>query len=218
LLLVKVTNTIGYSSDGTQWTAVTSSTLTFSAQSYGLSYSNNYTSATAVSGGGNEAGGGSQIAGGAGTNGGASGSLYTGGDCQSYSFGGGGGGGYYGGGGGGGFELANGGGGGGGSSLISNLSFIPGETVFGYNSSNGYTAPSKSTYYQTGIGNGNAFNVPGGNGLVVIIPIKTTLQLVLQIVQMVLKKYLGTLVILVTLGFMDILVLLVILDIRIHWL
>jgi len=84
--------------------------------------------------------------------------------------GGGGGGGYYGGGG-----MGNGdqgwGPGAGGSSLIDNLTLIPGESVFGYNSPNLSGAPNTSSpYYQSNIAAGGiGANATGGNGLVVIV-------------------------------------------------
>ena len=82
--------------------------------------------------------------------------------------GGGGGAGYYGGGGGG-TNLSDAGGGGGGSSFTGNLSLIPGQSVLGFNSTNGYSAPNTgSTYYSAGVAAGAA-NAAGGNGLVVIV-------------------------------------------------
>ncbi len=138
---------------------------------------NNGTVAPISTGGG----GGTQSAGGAGGTGptgtGGNGSLYTGGNGAGAGAigGGGGGGGYYGGGGAGGGGSAggstnSGGGGGGGSSLINNLSLIPGQTVFGFNSSNGVAAPnSTSPFYAAGVGAGGATsNGAGGHGRVVI--------------------------------------------------
>ena len=91
-----------------------------------------------------------------------------------YNGAGGGGGGYYGGGGGG-TNSGDGGGGGGGSSYTSALSLISGQTVLGFNSTNGYTAPTNSSpYYVTGAGNGapstSLTPIAGSNGLVVIVP------------------------------------------------
>ena len=138
-------------------------------------------SGTANSGTGGLPGlGGTQSAGGAGggvgTYGtGLSGSRGVGGNTYNnniYNGAGGGGGGYYGGGGGG-TNGGDGAGGGGGSSLTDGLSLISGQTVKGFNSTNGYTAPNTgSPYYQSGIGNGapsvNSSPRAGGNGLVVI--------------------------------------------------
>jgi hypothetical protein len=64
-------------------------------------------------------------------------------------------------------------GGGGGSSLTDGLSLISGQTVKGFNSANGFTAPNTaSPYYQSGVGNGapsiNSSPRAGGNGLVVL--------------------------------------------------
>jgi hypothetical protein len=125
--------------------------------------------------------GGTQSAGGAGggvgTYGtGLTGSRGLGGDTYNnniFNGGGGGGGGYYGGGGGG-TNGGDGAGGGGGSSLTDGLSLIPGQTVKGFNSANGFTAPNTaSPYYQSGIGNGapavNSSPRAGGNGLIVLI-------------------------------------------------
>jgi hypothetical protein len=82
--------------------------------------------------------------------------------------GGGGGAGYYGGGGGG-TNLSDAGGGGGGSSFTGNLSLIPGQSVLGFNSTNGYSAPNAgSIYYSAGVGSGAA-NAAGGNGRIVIV-------------------------------------------------
>lgn len=113
--------------------------------------------------------GGTQTAGGAGGgNGGGAGSLKFGG--AGTGPGAGGGGGYYGGGG-----MGNGDQGwcpgGGGSSLIDNLTLIPGQTVFGYNSPNLSGAPNTSSpYYQSNIAAGGVgANATGGNGLVVIV-------------------------------------------------
>jgi Concanavalin A-like lectin/glucanases superfamily/Glycine rich protein len=133
---------------------------------------------------GGDGGGGTQTAGGQGGgqvggpnaagHPGVNGSLYTGGNGSIDSYAGGGGGGYYGGGGGGY------GGGGGGSSLLSNLSLIPGTSVFGYVSSDGNLAPNTtSIYYANGAGkggsnvsgSGNGYANPGSNGLVVIVPV-----------------------------------------------
>ena len=116
--------------------------------------------------------GGTQTAGGAGGtqtyHHGGNGSLKTGGDGSIDSYSGGGGGGYYGGGGGGY------GGGGGGSSYTANLTLIPGQTVFGYVSSNQYDAPNTSSpYYQSGVAYGGLSWRDGGgagNGLVVLVP------------------------------------------------
>ena len=116
--------------------------------------------------------GGSQTAGGAGTSSpgavtGGSGSLKFGGTGTNNSCSGGGG--YYGGGGSGngepGWDP-----GAGGSSLIDNLTLIPGQSVFGYNSTNLYGAPNTgSPYYQSNIAAGGiGGNATGGNGLVVI--------------------------------------------------
>lgn len=81
--------------------------------------------------------------------------------------GGGGGAGYFGGGGGG-TNLGDQGGGGGGSSLTDNLTLIPGQSVLGFNSTNGYSAPNTgSVYYVAGVGAGTT--AVGGNGLVVIL-------------------------------------------------
>ena len=98
------------------------------------------------------------------------GTLGQGGNCSG--FGGGGGGGWYGGGGG---SSDVGAGGGGGSSYIANLSLIPGQSVLGFNSSDGKSAPNTSSpYYASGIGRGgDKATFPstadnGGNGLVVI--------------------------------------------------
>jgi hypothetical protein len=90
-----------------------------------------------------------------------------------YNGGGGGGGGYYGGGAGG-TNGGDGAGGGGGSSFTNNLSLISGQSVLGFNSTNGYTAPNTaSTYYVSGVGNGapaiSSNPRAGGNGLVVIV-------------------------------------------------
>jgi hypothetical protein len=129
--------------------------------------------------------GGTQTAGGAGgttlSPPGSAGSLRNGGDpstAPGYVGGGycgGGGGGYYGGGG------ASGGGGGGGSSYTANLTLIAGQSVFGYVSSDQYTAPNTSSpYYVSGVAKGGYGSHPdstgsgsaGGNGLVVIVPVK----------------------------------------------
>jgi len=137
---------------------------------------------TANSGAGGLPGlGGTQSAGGAGGGTGfygqgLGGSRGIGGDTYNtniYNGGGGGGGGYYGGGAGG-TNGGDGAGGGGGSSLTTNLSLISGESVLGFNSTNGYTAPNTgSPYYQSGIGNGapavNSSPRAGGNGLIVLI-------------------------------------------------
>jgi hypothetical protein len=122
--------------------------------------------------------GGTQTAGGAGGGTGQygtglPGSRGLGGDTVNggYNGGGGGGGGYYGGGAGG-TNGGDGAGGGGGSSLISNLTLLPDQTVFGYNSTNGIAAPNQeSPYYVSGVGQGGGTSGsanPGGNGLVVI--------------------------------------------------
>jgi len=124
--------------------------------------------------------GGTQSAGGAGGGVGVygtglSGSRGLGGDTYNnniFNGAGGGGGGYYGGGGGG-TNGGDGAGGGGGSSLTDGLSLIPGQTVKGFNSADGYTAPNTaSPYYQSGVGNGaasiNSSPRAGGNGLIVI--------------------------------------------------
>ena len=109
--------------------------------------------------------GGTQTAGG--VNGG---SLYFGGNSVQDNNGGGGSG-YYGGGGGPGQDRP----GAGGSSLTSNLTLIPGETVFGFESIDGAAAPNTSSpYYQLGVGfggipgTGGTRGGTGGNGLVVI--------------------------------------------------
>ena len=138
-------------------------------------------SGTANSGAGGLPGlGGTQSAGGAGGGTGfygqgLGGSRGIGGDTYNtniYNGGGGGGGGYYGGGAGG-TNGGDGAGGGGGSSLTTNLSLISGQSVLGFNSTNGYTAPNTgSPYYQSGVGNGapavNSSPRAGGNGLVVL--------------------------------------------------
>lgn len=86
--------------------------------------------------------------------------------------GGGGGSGYFGGGGGG-TNGGNAGGGGGGSSFTGNLALIAGQSVLGFNSTNGTSAPNTgSTYYVAGVAAG-AINGAGGNGLVVIVPVPT---------------------------------------------
>jgi len=110
--------------------------------------------------------GGTQTAGGVPQGTGQPGTLKKGGSASIYSYSGAGGGGYYGGAGGGY------GGGGGGSSLISNLSLIPGTSVFGYESSNLYSAPNTSSpYYASGAAAGGVPNNSGvGNGLVVVVP------------------------------------------------
>ena len=112
--------------------------------------------------------GGTQTAGGAGGgNGGGAGSLKFGG--AGTGPGAGGGGGYYGGGG-----MGNGDQGwcpgGGGSSLIDNLSLIPGESVFGFNSTNLSGAPNTtSPYYVSNVAAGGiGANATGGNGRVVV--------------------------------------------------
>jgi len=112
--------------------------------------------------------GGTQTAGGAGGgNGGGAGSLKFGG--AGTGPGGGGGGGYYGGGG-----MGNGDQGwdpgAGGSSLIDNLSLIPGESVFGFNSTNLSGAPNTtSPYYVSNVAAGGiGANATGGNGRVVV--------------------------------------------------
>ena len=86
---------------------------------------------------------------------------------------GGGGSGYYGGGGGPGQDQP----GAGGSSLTSNLTLIPGETVFGFESTDGALAPNTSSpYYQANVGVGGIAGTAsvrggtGGNGLVVMLP------------------------------------------------
>jgi len=125
--------------------------------------------------------GGTQSAGGAGGGTGfygqgLGGSRGIGGDTYNnnvYNGGGGGGGGYYGGGAGG-TNGGDGAGGGGGSSLTDGLSLISGQSVLGFNSTNGFTAPNTgSPYYQSGIGNGapavNSSPRAGGNGLIVLI-------------------------------------------------
>lgn len=122
--------------------------------------------------------GGTQTAGGAGGGTGQygtglSGSRGLGGDTVNggYNGGGGGGGGYYGGGAGG-TNGGDGAGGGGGSSLISNLTLLPGQSVFGFNSTDGIAAPNTtSPYYVSGVGVGGGTTGtanPGGNGLIVI--------------------------------------------------
>ena len=90
-----------------------------------------------------------------------------------YNGGGGGGGGYYGGGGGG-TNGGDGAGGGGGSSLTSTLSLISGQSVLGFNSTNGFTAPNNtSPYYVSGVGNGapaiSSNPRAGGNGRIVLV-------------------------------------------------
>lgn len=125
--------------------------------------------------------GGTQSAGGAGGGTGQygqglSGSRGIGGNTYNtnvYNGGGGGGGGYYGGGGGG-TNGGDGAGGGGGSSLTSTLSLISGQSVLGFNSTNGYTAPNNtSPYYASSVGNGapaiNSNPRAGGNGLIVLV-------------------------------------------------
>ena len=139
-------------------------------------------SGTANSGTGGLPGlGGTQSAGGAGGGTGfygqgLGGSRGIGGDTYNtnvYNGGGGGGGGYYGGGAGG-TNGGDGAGGGGGSSLTDGLSLISGQSVLGFNSTNGFTAPNTgSPYYQSGVGNGapavNSSPRAGGNGLIVLI-------------------------------------------------
>jgi Glycine rich protein len=117
--------------------------------------------------------GGTQSAGGSAGSGGQNGSLKFGGSGGS---GAGGGGGYYGGGGGG--SASGYGSGAGGSSYTGNLSLIPGQSVLGFNSTDGLSAPNTTNqYYQAGVGVGgpltnsyssspSAMNF-GGNGLVV---------------------------------------------------
>jgi len=58
----------------------------------------------------------------------------------------------------------------GGSSLIDNLTLIPGQSVFGFNSTNLFGAPNTgSPYYQSKIAAGGiGGNATGGNGLVVL--------------------------------------------------
>ena len=138
-------------------------------------------SGTANSGTGGLPGlGGTQSAGGAGGGAGfygtgLSGSRGVGGNTYNnniFNGAGGGGGGYYGGGGGG-TNGGDGAGGGGGSSLTDGLSLISGQTVKGFNSADGYTAPNTaSPYYQSGVGNGapsiNSSPRAGGNGLIVL--------------------------------------------------
>jgi hypothetical protein len=131
-----------------------------------------------TSGSGTAGGGGTQTSGGAA---GASfcgsavsaGSQFLGGNGggQGCACGGGGGGGWYGGGGGGSSGGSQAGGGGGGSSYTENLQAIPGQTVFGFNSSNGNAAPNTSSPYYTGVigRGGNGSSTAGGNGLVVIV-------------------------------------------------
>ena len=115
--------------------------------------------------------------GGVGTYGtGLTGSRGVGGNTYNHNFyngGGGGGGGYYGGGGGG-TNGGDGAGGGGGSSLTSTLSLISGQSVLGFNSTNGFTAPNNtSPYYVSGVGNGapaiSSNPRAGGNGRVVLV-------------------------------------------------
>lgn len=131
-----------------------------------------------TSGSGTGGGGGTQTSGGtAGANfaGSAvsSGSQFTGGNGggQGAACGGGGGGGWFGGGGGGSSGGSQAGGGGGGSSYINNLQLIPGQSVFGFNSSGGNAAPNTSSPYYTGtIGRGGIIaSTAGGNGRVVIV-------------------------------------------------
>jgi hypothetical protein len=117
--------------------------------------------------------GGSQTAGGGGGPGqfgtGLVGSRGQGGSVTSGSSsdGGGGGGGYFGGGGGG-TNTGDIGAGGGGSSFTGNLSLILGQSVLGYNSSNGYSAPNTSSpYYSAGVAVGTSS--AGGNGLLVLV-------------------------------------------------
>jgi hypothetical protein len=118
-------------------------------------------------------GGGTQVSGGSGGSfSGGAGTQYQGGNggASGNGYGGGGGGGWYGGGGGSGTPGVSGGGGGGGSSYINTLTLIPGQTVFGYNSSDGNAAPNTSSPYYTGtVGRGGiTSSTAGGNGLVVI--------------------------------------------------
>jgi len=89
------------------------------------------------------------------------------------SFGGGGGGGWWGGGAGG-VQPGNVEAGGGGSSYTSNLSLISGQSVLGFNSSDGYSAPPvtspASSYYVSGVATGGTSSGgSGGSGLVVIV-------------------------------------------------
>jgi hypothetical protein len=126
--------------------------------------------------GGTGGGGGTQ------TSGGAGGTPYTGGTGTlgqggagggNWAYGGGGGGGYYGGGGGSGSTSGSqrGGGGGGGSSYTANLQLIPGQSVLGFNSSDGNAAPNTSSPYYSGVigRGGTTASTNGGNGLVVIV-------------------------------------------------
>lgn len=124
-------------------------------------------SGTALDGTGANGGkGASQTAGGAaGGNFGSPGGARVGGKGEG--LGGGGGGGYFGGGGAGNNSDAS---GGGGSSFTTNLSLLPGQTVFGFNSSDGQSAPNTtSPYYASGVGTGAIGQGVSGNGRVVII-------------------------------------------------
>jgi hypothetical protein len=117
--------------------------------------------------------GGTQSAGGAAGSGSVFGSPATPGSQGQggggSGFGGGGGGGWYGGGGG---SSDIGAGGGGGSSYTSLLILVPGQSVFGFTSSDGKAAPNTtSPYYVSGVaagGNKSGSGDAGGNGLVVI--------------------------------------------------
>jgi hypothetical protein len=124
-------------------------------------------SGTALDGSGANGGkGASQTAGGAaGGNFGSPGGARVGGKGEG--LGGGGGGGYFGGGGAGNNSDAS---GGGGSSFTTNLSLAPGQTVFGFNSSDGQSAPNTtSPYYASGVGSGASGQGVSGNGRVVIV-------------------------------------------------
>jgi len=124
--------------------------------------------------GGAGGGGGTQTSGGAGGGAGGTGTQGQGGNGGAdWAYGGGGGGGWWGGGGGSGSSAASqrSGGGGGGSSYTANLQLIPGQTVFGFNSSDGNAAPNTSSPYYAGtIGRGGiTSSTAGGNGRVVIV-------------------------------------------------
>jgi hypothetical protein len=132
-------------------------------------------SGTGADGSGGTTGGkgGTQSAGGAAGSGSVFGSPATPGSQGQggggSGFGGGGGGGWYGGGGG---SSDLGAGGGGGSSYTSLLILVPGQSVFGFTSPDGKTAPNTtSPYYVSGVaagGNKSGSGDAGGNGLVVI--------------------------------------------------
>lgn len=110
--------------------------------------------------------GGSQTAGGI-----LGGALNLGGNSTADNNGGGGSG-YYGGGGGPGQDQP----GAGGSSLFSNISILPGQTVIGFESTDGITAPARTNRFYRGsvgfggvAGTGSTRGGTGGNGLVVLV-------------------------------------------------